>query len=111
MPFLQPGLPLSYSESRKHDFLMPKMKRQGDNPMPPQLTTRVLGVLVKQPTAGLVKSRLASQTSPEWAARVAQAFLTDTLDRLAVIEARKVLVYAPAEAKSFFQRWPAIALN
>jgi glycosyltransferase A (GT-A) superfamily protein (DUF2064 family) len=72
---------------------------------------RALGLLAKQPLPGLVKSRLASQTSPEWAAQVAQAFLTDTLYRLGEFEARRILAYAPAEAKSFFQPWPAIALN
>ncbi|HEV2948207.1 MAG TPA: hypothetical protein VGX70_12585 [Gemmataceae bacterium] len=76
-----------------------------------QSTMRALGLLAKQPLPGLVKSRLASQTSPEWAAQVAQAFLTDTLYRLGEFEARRILAYAPAEAKSFFQPWPAIALN
>jgi hypothetical protein len=79
--------------------------------MPHLPTKRVLGVLAKQPTAGLVKSRLASQKSAEWAAEVARAFFADTLDRLAEVDARRVLVYTPAEAKSFFQRWPASALN
>jgi hypothetical protein len=79
--------------------------------MPHQSTKRILGVLAKQTVAGLVKSRLAAQTSPGWAAKVAQASLADTLDRLAEVDARRALVYAPAEAKSFFQHWPAIALN
>ena len=63
---------------------------------------RVLGVLAKQPLPGLVKTRLAAETSPHWAARVAAAFLTDSLDRLAAIDARRILVYAPREAEVFF---------
>jgi rSAM/selenodomain-associated transferase 1 len=63
---------------------------------------RVLGLLAKQPLPGFVKTRLAAQTSPEWAARVAEAFLTDSVNRLAEIEARRVLAYTPAEARSFF---------
>jgi glycosyltransferase A (GT-A) superfamily protein (DUF2064 family) len=63
---------------------------------------RVLGVLAKQPLPGLVKTRLAAETSPQWAARVAAAFLTDSLDRLAAIEAHRILVYAPREAEAFF---------
>ena len=76
-----------------------------------QPTKRVLGLLAKQPLPGLVKSRLASQTSPEWATQVAQAFLMDTLYRLGEFEARRILAYAPAEAESFFQPWPAIAMS
>src|SRR5438445_13523611 len=63
---------------------------------------RVLGVLAKQPLPGLVKTRLAAETSPQWAARVAAAFLTDSLDRLVGIEAHRILVYAPREAEEFF---------
>src|SRR5947208_682214 len=63
---------------------------------------RVLGVLAKQPLPGLVKTRLAAETSPRWAARVAAAFLTDSLDRLAGVDARRILVYAPREVEEFF---------
>ena len=63
---------------------------------------RVLGVLAKQPLPGLVKTRLAAETSPQWAARVAAAFLSDSLDRLAAIEAHRILAYAPHEAEAFF---------
>ena len=63
---------------------------------------RVLGVLAKQPLPGLVKTRLAAETSPQWAARVSAAFLTDSLDRLAGIDAHRILVYAPREAEEFF---------
>src|SRR5882724_5401129 len=63
---------------------------------------RVLGVLAKQPLPGFVKTRLAAETSPQWAARVAVAFLTDSIDRLAAIEAHRILVYAPREAEVFF---------
>ena len=63
---------------------------------------RVLGVLAKQPLPGLVKTRLAAETSPQWAARVAAAFLSDSLDRLVGIDAHRILVYAPREAEAFF---------
>src|ERR1700739_1077090 len=65
---------------------------------------RVLGVLAKQPLPGLVKTRLAAETSPQWAARVAAAFLSDSLDRLVSIDAHRVLAYAPPEAESFFSQ-------
>src|SRR5437879_6042008 len=67
-----------------------------------QPSHRILGVLAKQPLPGLVKTRLAAETSPRWAARVAAAFLTDSLDRLAGIDARRILVYAPREAEEVF---------
>src|SRR5438270_9332238 len=63
---------------------------------------RVLGVLAKQPLPGLVKTRLAAETSPHWATRVAAAFLTDSLNRLAAIDAHRILVFAPREAEAFF---------
>jgi rSAM/selenodomain-associated transferase 1 len=61
-----------------------------------------LGVFAKEPRPGHVKSRLAAATSPEWAARVADAFLRDTIDRLAHVEAQRFLVYSPEEAKDYF---------
>jgi len=67
-----------------------------------QSSHRVLAVLAKQPLPGLVKTRLAAETSPHWAACVAAAFLTDSLDRLAAIDAYRILVYAPPEAEAFF---------
>lgn len=69
-------------------------------PLPP--AARVLGVFAKQPVAGAVKTRLAVATSAEWAERVAAAFLHDTLDRLATIEARRVLAFAPDGARDYF---------
>lgn len=63
---------------------------------------RVLGLFAKQPVAGQVKTRLASATSPAWAARVAAAFLYDAVERLAHISARRVLAFAPDDAASAF---------
>ena len=63
---------------------------------------RVLGLFAKLPQAGAVKTRLAASSSPEWAARVATAFLRDALERLAPIPARRVLAYTPAAARSYF---------
>src|SRR5262245_38895290 len=59
---------------------------------------RSLGVFAKLPRAGQVKTRLAQAVSPEWAARVASAFLADTLDRMATVAARRFLVHAPDDA-------------
>jgi hypothetical protein len=58
---------------------------------------RVLGVFAKWPTMGRVKTRLANSTSPTWAARIAEAFLKDTLARLAEVDAHRVIVFDPAE--------------
>jgi rSAM/selenodomain-associated transferase 1 len=64
---------------------------------------RVLGVFAKRPVPGQVKTRLAAETSLAWAARVAEAFLLDLVDRLASVAARRVLVYAPADAEAYFR--------
>jgi rSAM/selenodomain-associated transferase 1 len=66
------------------------------------LTRRVLGVFAKQPVPGQVKTRLAADTSPEFASQVAAAFLAEWLDRLVAIDARRVLVFAPAGAQAYF---------
>ena len=65
---------------------------------------RVLGLFAKEPRPGSVKTRLAAQTSKEWAAQVAEAFLLDTLDRLAAIDARRILAYSPARARAYFHK-------
>jgi uncharacterized protein len=63
---------------------------------------RSLGIFAKEPRPGQVKSRLASASSPEWAAKVADALLRDTVARLAKIEARRFLVYTPKQGKEYF---------
>jgi len=62
----------------------------------------VLGILVKQPLPGQVKTRLAAQTSAEWAARLAEAFLLDTIARFRALPVRRVLAFSPAEASGYF---------
>jgi rSAM/selenodomain-associated transferase 1 len=66
--------------------------------MPPS-GPRVLGLFAKWPAPGAVKTRLGDA---ERAGRVARAFLLDTLDRLAAVDARRVLVFAPAERSEAF---------
>ncbi len=62
----------------------------------------VLGVFAKRPDPGRVKTRLAAATSPAWAARLADALLRDTLDRLAALPLRRALAYDPPDAADFF---------
>jgi rSAM/selenodomain-associated transferase 1 len=64
---------------------------------------RVLGLLAKWPQPGQVKSRLAAATSPEWATRVAEAFLHDTVGRLARLSVRRILACAPPETTESFR--------
>ena len=66
------------------------------------MNNRSVGIFAKEPRPGRVKSRLASASSPEWAARVADALLRDTVARLARINARRFLVYSPNQAKEYF---------
>jgi hypothetical protein len=63
---------------------------------------RTLGLFAKQPRPGYVKSRLAAETSASWAARVADAFLRDSVHRLASVAAQRVIAFTPPEAQSFF---------
>jgi rSAM/selenodomain-associated transferase 1 len=64
----------------------------------------VLGLFAKEPRPGFVKTRLATETSAEWAAKVADAFLQDTLDRFASLDCRRVVVFDPPTAKPYFAR-------
>jgi len=63
---------------------------------------RVLGLFAKRPRPGHVKTRLAAATSPEWAARVAEAFLRDLLARLSGVAGRRVLAFDPPDAGPYF---------
>jgi rSAM/selenodomain-associated transferase 1 len=72
-------------------------------------TQRVLGVFAKEPVAGRVKTRLAEDSSPTFAARVAEAMLRDTLHRLRRVEARCVLAFSPPRARALFEDWAAEA--
>jgi rSAM/selenodomain-associated transferase 1 len=68
----------------------------------PPVARRVLGLFAREPRPGRVKSRLAADTSPEWAARVAAAFLGDLVERLMAVDARRVLAFTPTEAAPYF---------
>jgi rSAM/selenodomain-associated transferase 1 len=61
---------------------------------------RVLGLFAKWPSLGAVKTRLS--VDPAWGARVAQAFLLDALERFAVVNAHRVLAFAPADREAEF---------
>ena len=66
------------------------------------MSRRVLGVFAKMPVAGCVKTRLAAETSPAFAAAAAEAFLRDTLRRVGRIADRSVVVFAPDSADAYF---------
>jgi rSAM/selenodomain-associated transferase 1 len=63
---------------------------------------RVLGLFAKRPEPGQVKTRLAAATSAAWAARLAAAFLRDTIERLSSVDAQRFLVFDPPDAAPFF---------
>lgn len=62
---------------------------------------KVLGLFAKWPEPGAVKTRLASGDAA-WGAQVARAFLLDSLQRLTVVDAHRILVFAPAEREADF---------
>lgn len=64
----------------------------------------VLGIFAKRPLPGLVKTRLAAETSPEWAAQVAEAFLFDILDRFTALHARQILLFSPDSEQAYFEK-------
>src|SRR5262245_23401301 len=64
--------------------------------------SRIVSLFAKRPRPGEVKTRLAAATSPDFAARVADAFLRDTVHRLAALDVPLILVYTPDDAEFFF---------
>jgi rSAM/selenodomain-associated transferase 1 len=64
---------------------------------------KAFGIFAKQPRAGQVKTRLAQATSPEWAQRVAEAMLLDSLDRFQIVSADRSIIYAPDDANGYFK--------
>lgn len=63
-----------------------------------------LGIFVKQPIAGKVKTRLGAEIGNDRSAELYAAFQLDLIDRFAKIDAVRVISYAPAtlSAKEFF---------
>ncbi|MCI0376062.1 MAG: TIGR04282 family arsenosugar biosynthesis glycosyltransferase [Gemmataceae bacterium] len=63
-----------------------------------------LGIFAKRPEPGRVKTRLARQTSLQWAAQLAEAMLRDTLQRMrGAVVRRRILAFAPENALPWFQ--------
>lgn len=58
----------------------------------------LLGVFAKQPVAGRCKTRLAAVVGEDAAARVAEAFLGDTVARFEGLPTTRCLAYAPPTA-------------
>jgi hypothetical protein len=75
-----------------------------------------LGVFVRHPLPGQVKTRLAATVGPELAARLYHAFVADTLDALRDVAARRYVCLTPADpparhwcaalAKNDYTIWP-----
>jgi rSAM/selenodomain-associated transferase 1 len=78
---------------------MTRMTLAAGSPGP---SRRTLAVFAKEPVPGQVKTRLAAETDPAWAAAVADAFLRDLVERLAAVDAERMLAYAPAGAEGYF---------
>ena len=70
----------------------------------------VLGIFAKLPAPGAVKTRLGGP--PQRGAEVARAFLLDVLERTGSIDAERIVVFAPADAREEMARLvgPGIAL-
>ena len=65
-------------------------------------STDVLGIFAKHPSPGHAKTRLAHASSADWAMRVAEAFLEDTLERLAGQMVSRTIAFTPANAGDRF---------
>lgn len=63
----------------------------------------MLGLFAKAPRPGQVKTRLAAAGSDHWAAAVAEAFLLDTMQRLAKVAAQRSLYFSPPDASPYFE--------
>lgn len=59
-----------------------------------------LGIFMKHPVPGQVKTRLGMEIGHELAAELARAFQLDLLDSTAGVAARRVIAYAPDETEA-----------
>jgi uncharacterized protein len=73
--------------------------------MPEATAQRILGVFAKRPLPGMVKTRLAAETSPHFAAQLAEAMLRDTLRRVCSVNARRILAFSPRHEQAAFDEW------
>ena len=71
-----------------------------NDPMP------TLGIFVKQPVPGIVKTRLGAKIGMEQAAQLYEAFQHDILESTSSIDCQRVIAFAPntEEAKSWFKK-------
>lgn len=61
---------------------------------------RTLGIFVKQPVPGRVKTRLAANWGNERAAALYECFVRDLLDKFATVGDRRIIGFAPASDES-----------
>ncbi len=64
---------------------------------------KTLGIFVKQPIAGRVKTRLADDIGSQQAATIYGSFIEDIVARFRSCADRRLLCYAPAEGTAYFQ--------
>ncbi|MGE5193665.1 MAG: TIGR04282 family arsenosugar biosynthesis glycosyltransferase [Deltaproteobacteria bacterium] len=66
---------------------------------------RTLGIFVREPVPGQVKTRLAAELGAERAAEIYSAFISDLADRFRGIGAERVLCYCPdsIESRRYFE--------
>jgi uncharacterized protein len=71
----------------------------------PSKVTRILGIYVKYPDPGTVKTRLAADLGNERAAEMYRAFVSDSIVRFQTAGDRRFLCYSPAtkEAEAWFE--------
>ena len=60
----------------------------------------LLGIFVKQPVPGRVKTRLADDVGPDHAARLYAAFITDIAERFRTFADRRFLCYTPDDSQA-----------
>jgi rSAM/selenodomain-associated transferase 1 len=100
---------VDYSETACIGTLAP-MNRSTTNTLQRAATTftlmqtpnpsRTIGLFARQPVMGQVKTRLAARLGAEVAAELYAAFLADTCDTVAKVDARRVLAITPNDAES-----------
>jgi rSAM/selenodomain-associated transferase 1 len=77
----------------------------GESRIPARGGACVIAIMAKAPRPGHVKTRLLPAMSREAAARLAEAFLLDTIHRVAQVRrARRALLYAPRASRPAFRR-------
>ena len=68
-------------------------------------TEPIIGIFIKYPTQGQVKTRLAKDTSPQFATDLYRAFVEDICEQLSGWKTPFALIFSPDSSEEMIKNW------